>query len=247
MGIRRNKTAQTNLEKSANVLSGAISKHCAKCLNLNGCCFVKDKCPTQPLHPNCHCMVIDINSPTIKPECIIEKIRDYIFSETKNNGKKELFELWGYSIMDSEYLRQEFIKQAKLAYSIGAYELGLLNEYGQRINITITLKRKDKNGYVSFRSGWMVYPNGKIILTTPYGEEIIMKLLDRVELIVDKKKFTDLGLKKGDIGTVLGEERNGYWYVVFEGEIFQGEDGIWDCTDISAAVLEEDVKVIEED
>ena len=71
--------------------------------------------------------------------------------------------------MDSQYLQQEFIKQAKLAYSIGDYELDRLDDDGQRINIEIRLKRKDKEGYVTFQSGWMVYPNGKIILNTPYG------------------------------------------------------------------------------
>ena len=54
-----------------------------------------------------------------------------------------------------------------------------------------------------------------------------MKLLNRVELIVNKKRYTDLGLKKGDKGIVLGEERaGGYWLVYFDGEIFQGVDGI---------------------
>ncbi len=71
-----------------------------------------------------------------------------------------------------------------------------------------------------------------------------MKLLNRVELIVDKKRYTDLGLKKGDKGIVLGEERNGYWLVIFDGEIYQDEDGVWTTTEIDAAVLEEDVKVI---
>ena len=91
----------------------------------------------------------------------------YIFAA--GNSKKQLFEFWGYSIIDSEYLQQEFIRQAQLSYSVGDYELGLLNEYGQRINITITLKRKNKNEYVTFQSGWMAYPNGKIVLTTPFG------------------------------------------------------------------------------
>ncbi len=71
-----------------------------------------------------------------------------------------------------------------------------------------------------------------------------MKEYDRVELISDKKKFIDLGLKQGDKGTILGPKRNGYWLVVFDGEIFQDEDGIWSTTEIDAAVLEEDVKVI---
>lgn len=163
------KPAENNTAKSTNVLIGAISSHCAICLNLNGCCFVVDKCPTKPLHPNCHCYTIDIPSITATTECPIEKIRDYIFSDLKSNGKKELFESWGYSIINSNELKEEIERQAELAYSVGDYELGLLNEYGQRINITIKLRRKDKNEYVSFISGWMIYPNGKIVLTTPYG------------------------------------------------------------------------------
>jgi hypothetical protein len=71
-----------------------------------------------------------------------------------------------------------------------------------------------------------------------------MKLLNRVELIVDKKRYTDQGIKKGDKGIVLGEERNGYWLVIFDGAIYQDEDGVWTTTEIDAAVLEEDVKVI---
>ena len=71
-----------------------------------------------------------------------------------------------------------------------------------------------------------------------------MKEYDRVELISDKKKFKDLGLKIGDKGTILGEKRNGYWLVIFDGEMFLDEDGIWSTTEIDAAVLDEDVRVI---
>ena len=118
------------------------------------------------MHPNCHCYTINISQPDIKSECSIEKFTNYVFTPSLINDKKQLFELWGYSIIDSQYLQQEFINQAKLAYSIGEYELG---KYGQRINIVIKLKRKNTNEYVSFIFGWMVYPNGKIILNTPYG------------------------------------------------------------------------------
>ena len=161
--------AENSAEKNANVLKGIMKKHCAMCLNLNGCCFVKGKCPPKPLHPNCHCETIDIPFITAKAECSIAKIRDYIFSELKSNGKKELFESWGYSIIDSEEIKNEIEKQAKLSYSVGDYELGKLNDYGQRINIIIELERKNKAGRITFRSGWMMYPNGRIVLTTPYG------------------------------------------------------------------------------
>ena len=163
------KPAETNAEKNTNVFIGTISKHCAMCLNLNGCCFVVEKCPQKPLHPNCHCYIIDIPSITAKAECPIEKFTKYVFVPSLIDDKKQLFELWGYDIMESEYLQQEFIKQAKLAYSVGEYELGKLDKYGQRINVIIKLKRKNTNEYVSFVSGWMVYPNGKIAITTPYG------------------------------------------------------------------------------
>lgn len=62
--------------------------------------------------------------------------------------------------------------------------------------------------------------------------------------MLTKKRYTDQGIKKGDKGIVLGEERNGYWLVIFDGEIYQDEDGVWTTTEIDAAVLEEDVKVI---
>ena len=74
-----------------------------------------------------------------------------------------------------------------------------------------------------------------------------MKLLNRVELIADKKRYTDLGLKKRDKGIVLGEERaGGYWLVCFDGEIFQDVDGIWKTTEIDVGVLEKYLKVIKE-
>ena len=161
------KSAETSFEKSLNAIVSTLSKHCAICLNLNGCCFVKGKCPKQPLHTNCHCAAIDIPTITAIVECPIEKFTEYIFAN--GNSKKQLFEIWGYGIIDSEYLKKEFERQAKLSYAVGDYELGLLNEYGQRINVIITLKRKDKNEYITFRSGWMVYPNGRIALTTPFG------------------------------------------------------------------------------
>ena len=161
------KPAESSAEKSVNVIKGVFSRHCAICLNLNGCCFVKEKCPDKPLHHNCHCETIDVSQITATAECSVEKFTKYIFAE--GNSKKDLFEIWGYSIIDSQYLQQEFIKQVKLAYSVGEYELGKLDKYGQRINVIIKLKRKNTNEYVSFVSGWMVYPNGKIALTTPYG------------------------------------------------------------------------------
>ena len=71
--------------------------------------------------------------------------------------------------MDSAYLQQEFERQALIAYSTGNYELGLLNEFGQRIYVNIKLKKRTNNAEITCLSVWMVYPNGKIVLVTPYG------------------------------------------------------------------------------
>ncbi|MBQ2711178.1 MAG: hypothetical protein IJF66_04455 [Clostridia bacterium] len=163
--------AETPLAKSTNVGLGAITNHCVQCRNLNGCCFVKGNHPPHPPHKYCHCELVDIKMPSIKAECAIEKFVEYIFHPVNNKGKKDLFESWGYGIMDSQYLQQEFVRQAQIAYSAGEYELDFVDDYGQRINIEITLKA-DNGEYVTFNSGWMVYPNGRIVLVTPFGGKI---------------------------------------------------------------------------
>ena len=97
------------------------------------------------------------------------KFSEYIFHPENNKGKKELFEGWGYDKTDSEMLQKVFEKQAIEKYIQGQYELGKLNEQGQRINIRIKLERKNNDEMVTFISGWMVCPNGEIRLVTPYG------------------------------------------------------------------------------
>ena len=60
-------------------------------------------------------------------------------------------------------------RQALEKYTAGDYEFGKLDKNGQRIDIRITIPRKDGTGAVSFVTGWMVQPNGRIRLNTPYG------------------------------------------------------------------------------
>ena len=77
--------------------------------------------------------------------------------------KKELFESFGYNINDSYFLQHEFQKQAKEHYVKGNYELKGLDFNGQRIAVPISINGKN------FYTGWMVYPNGYIKNTTPFG------------------------------------------------------------------------------
>ncbi len=83
-----------------------------------------------------------------------------------------MFEEWGFTIADSRRLKIVMEQLAYYAYLAGEYELGKLDRYGQRINIAVTIT--DKNGrQLSFKTGWMVYPDGKIKLITPFGDKIL--------------------------------------------------------------------------
>ena len=165
--------ANTATEKNMNVINSTINpKHCASCLNMNGCCFVKDKSPENPLHERCHCYYENIGIPDVKIISAIEKYTKYIFDNEKNKGKKALWELWGYTVIDSHNLKEEIEKQAFLAFQSGEYALGDMDGHGQRINIVINLKRKDTGKTIPFVTGWMSYPNGKLVLITPFGGRV---------------------------------------------------------------------------
>ena len=159
--------ATTNFRKTLNTVINR-GKHCAMCLNINGCCFPKNSMPQYPLHPHCHCSLSLLVQYRQKSNASKRNFQNTYSAKIKIK-KKVLFESWGYDILDSQWLRHEFERQAKEKYERGEFELNKLNNYGQRINIQIILPRKDKMETVKFVSGWMVYPNGNLKLTTPMG------------------------------------------------------------------------------
>ena len=166
------KEANTNAEKQEKVLLGETTRHCAKCLNLNGCYFPLDNMPEQPLHPNCHCYKTIIDKPiagqTAHSVCYVQKIRDYAFVK---ESKKKFFNSNGYDIIDSEYICKTIEDIALKKYISGNFKLGKLDEHGQRITIRVELPGRTRQGTpFTFHTGWMVYPDGKIVLTTPATE-----------------------------------------------------------------------------
>lgn len=149
--------------------------HCPECLMIDGCWFLKEKTPKWPHHPFCHCILEDIpyNDVLTKgsSDSAYSKFDPYLF-DTKGeygHGKDKLFKSWGYSVEDAKYLKSGIEKQALEKYISGNYELGKLNDKGQRISIRIEIARKDIGSKVSFITGWMVFPNGHIQLITPLG------------------------------------------------------------------------------
>ena len=149
--------------------------HCATCLKLNNCWFVKHRTPTWPQHPKCHCNLLPLPYDRVVNHATAyaayTKFDPYLFDpdNSYNHHKQAMFESWGYYIGDASRLRAEVERQGLEKYIAGDYTIGLLNEYGQRISIRIEIPRKAGEGTVSFTTGWIVCPNGHIQLNTPYG------------------------------------------------------------------------------
>ena len=80
------------------------------------------------------------------------KIDPYLFDPKGeyDHRKGKLFESWGYSVADAEWLQKEFEKQALEKYVGGEYTLGKLDKQGQRVSIRVEIPRRDQAGKVSF-------------------------------------------------------------------------------------------------
>ena len=142
------------------------------CDKFNGCYFIVKQMPKYPQHRNCQCRLEKIAKPipyiTANATCDIRKFTEYVFSDKYDDGKKELFERWGYTIEDSEYLQQLYISQAIQKYCDGDYIFkGAGKQYG-RIEIVIDLTTKD-GGILKIKTGWSLYPKGEIKLSTPFS------------------------------------------------------------------------------
>ena len=150
-------------------------KHCPECLKLDECWFEKGKTPKWPHHLFCHCILEDISYNDVltksHADCPYSKFNPYLFDPENHygHGKSDMLESWGYSVEDSQYLKEEIEKQGLQKYIDGDYQLGQLNRHGQRISIRVEIPNKSQGGTVSFITGWMVRPNGQLTLNTPYG------------------------------------------------------------------------------
>lgn len=128
-------------------ISKGIS-HCPSCLKLDKCWFVKANMPMLPQHEKCHCTVVSIPNATVQSRTSavspLPKFINYLFNpdNPKNGGKAELFGLWGYDKTDSQWMVEESQRQAREKYIAGEYLLGILDEYGQRVHIQMTIPDK---------------------------------------------------------------------------------------------------------
>lgn len=147
--------------------------HCPVCLVLDKCWFNNNLKPKLPQHENCHCVANNVANPIPMidaiAKCDIIKFTDYIFSDKYAwNGKRDLFEMLGFTINDSNYLKEEYENQAVKKYCNSEYKLGKLDMQGQRINIDIKFVRHGRN--LVCTSVWMVRPKGEITNNTPLAD-----------------------------------------------------------------------------
>ncbi len=142
------------------------------CDKFNECYFIVKQMPEYPQHIKCQCTLKKIDKPipniTAKATCDIRKFTEYVFHETKNKGKKALFESWGYTVDDSEYLQNLFTSQAIQKYCNGDYIYKGTNDYSVRIEIVIDISTKDGRT-LRIKSGWSLRSKGQINLATPFS------------------------------------------------------------------------------
>ena len=73
-----------------------------------------------------------------------------------------------------------------------------------------------------------------------------MKELDRVRLIKDRAEYNKRGVHKGDVGTLMMGDRNGYVLVFFDGKPYTTSDGFTLLDEIDVGVQVEDLEVLNE-
>ena len=72
-----------------------------------------------------------------------------------------------------------------------------------------------------------------------------MKMYDKVKLIKERSEYLKAGAKVNDEGIIIGENRNGYVLVVFEGDIYLDSDGVYKTTEIDVGIKIEDLELCE--
>lgn len=166
---------------------GKIKPHCWKCVSVNKCWFKneKEKKPESALkkdrlldsileqgglyHPNCHCREIGIQKPGLgNIELITTKGKvEYLFTKKFN----EVIKPMGYSLDDKNEIIKLYEKLAKEAFSSGNYVIRTHNEFGVAITLYYQFPGKNEKigRYYNIKSGWIIFPNGKIKANTIMG------------------------------------------------------------------------------
>ena len=142
------------------------------CDKFNKCYFIVKHMPVYFQHENCRCTLFKIDRPipniTAHAVCDVRKFTEYVFNDKYDDGKKELFESWGYGINDSAYLREIYMEQALKKYCNGEYEYLGTNKFNAKIGIDISLKSSNGKTQI-IKTVWALREYGELALITPYS------------------------------------------------------------------------------
>jgi hypothetical protein len=141
---------------------------CALCVALNHTVFWNKKKPKY-YHIGCKCWHESTAQPNVSLDFPLEKITDYLLSESHN--KLALMRSMGYDKQDADELYSIIAENAKDKYLKGEYDLGELTKNGQQLNIVLLLKGKGAKAAKTYPlvTGWMVYPYGKLHNNSPFS------------------------------------------------------------------------------
>ena len=70
-----------------------------------------------------------------------------------------------------------------------------------------------------------------------------MKLYDKVKLIKERAEYKQAGIKALETGIIIGENRNGYVLVCFDGEIYLDTDNVYKTTEKHVGIKKEDLEL----
>ena len=154
------------------VRKSVATKHCMVCTSMDACFYPDNNKPDLPQHSYCDCYVKKIDYDKVRSLASvvfpIQKLTDYLFNEKNpnNKGKAALFNLWGFTIDDSKYLKDSLSKQALEKYLSGDFLIKGNHGFGTIVKIKVSLNGR------SWGTGWMIQPRGQIRNLTPYADNI---------------------------------------------------------------------------
>ncbi|MBQ9513810.1 MAG: hypothetical protein IJR66_02355 [Clostridia bacterium] len=70
-----------------------------------------------------------------------------------------------------------------------------------------------------------------------------MKLYDKVKLIKERAEYKQADIKIFDVGIIIGENRNGYVLVCFDGEPYLDTDNVYKTTEKHVGIKIEDLEL----
>ena len=70
-----------------------------------------------------------------------------------------------------------------------------------------------------------------------------MKMHDKVKLTKERAEYKKAGINIHDVGIIIGENRNGYVLVCFDGETYLDADNVYKTTEKHVGIKIEDLKL----